>query len=210
MNCFFRLLNHLKFRKRQLVRFYQEKFVIQNYLKKREIIREYKKHFDLKLFVETGTFLGDTIDVLLSDFQTLYSIELQDNLARKAVNRFKGIEKVKILHGDSADILPIIMPELTKPTLFWLDGHYSSSFYVGNEFIETAKGEKETPIMEELSSILKDGLKGNVILIDDVCIFNGLGDYPTIQRLVKLLLDKGISRRQISIKKDIIRIVPLL
>ena len=44
-------------------RLYQ-KFVMLNYNKKREVILAYSKKYGCTVFVETGTFLGDTTDYL--------------------------------------------------------------------------------------------------------------------------------------------------
>lgn len=199
---------HLKFRIRQLKRFYQKLFIIQDYVVKRKIILVYAKKYQSEIFVETGTFLGDTVETMKTHFLELFSIELADKLATSATERFKNEKHINIISGDSSKILPSLCKQLNKPTLFWLDGHYSSNFYIGETYIETAKGLKETPIMEELRTILEHGIRNNVILIDDARCFNGTSDYPTIKELKKTLLAYGITPNQIKIKKDIIRIIP--
>jgi hypothetical protein len=70
------------------------------------------------------------------------------------------------------------------------------------------KSEKETPIMEELEIILSNGLKNNVILVDDARCFTGENDSPTINTLKRFLYKNGITFKPIIIKNDIIRIIP--
>ncbi len=197
------------FLKHYILRKFEQRFIIPQYGYKRKTILEYSKKYNSKTFIETGTFLGDTTNYMKDFFDTLYTIELQPDLYLKAKKRFEKDEKIKVLLGDSSVVLKSLNVENNGNSLFWLDGHYSSEFILGDELIETAKGKKDTPIMEELSIILKIGLQQNVILIDDARCFNGENDYPTKKQLFSFLIQQNISQSQISIKKDIIRIVPL-
>jgi hypothetical protein len=188
---------------------YEAKFVIPPYSEKRAIMLGYQKQFNLTCFVETGTFMGDTIEEMRKSFSILYSIELADALAAKAQQRFENVSNVHVLHGDSGEKINEILLQLSKPTLFWLDGHYSGEFTVGDEFVRTAKAEINTPILNELSAILKNGLGENVILIDDARLFNGTQDYPSYTELINFVSRFSIQARQVTKKRDIIRIVPL-
>jgi hypothetical protein len=179
-----------------------------DYNKKRQLILEYKERYKSDILVETGTFLGATAAVLKEYFKKIYTIELQEDLAKKCIERFKNENSIEVFQGDSSILLKEIIFKLNSNTLFWLDAHYSSEFFVGKELIKTAKGAKETPIIEELEVILSDGLKNNVILIDDARCFNGENDYPMLSSLKSFLQKKGIAENQIRVKNDIIRIVP--
>jgi hypothetical protein len=79
---------------------------------------------------------------------------------------------------------------------------------VGNVRVKTAKEFLNTPILQELTAILRRGLGRNVILIDDARLFTGFEDYPTYEALNAMLVGMGINGYQISKKRDIIRIVP--
>jgi hypothetical protein len=188
-----------------LKNWYIQKFVILSYDEKRSILLSYKKKYGLDYFVETGTFFGDTVEFFRNKFKKVYSIELSEELALKCSKRFENISNVKIIQGDSGEILNDIIKEISSPILFWLDGHYSSEFYVGDQYIRTAKGEKETPILEELSTILSRQNKKHVILIDDARCFNGQNDYPEYSYLKKYILKLNPSAK-IEKKRDIIRI----
>ncbi|MEY5046028.1 MAG: hypothetical protein RL713_1253 [Bacteroidota bacterium] len=166
---------------------------------KQSIIKEYQQHFNCKIFVETGTYMGDMIDAQLQSFDKLYSIELQPSLYYRAKDRFKNEPKVHLLKGDSGKKLGGLMPKLTSTSLFWLDGHYSMGL--------TAKGDKECPILEELNAILTLSEFQHVILIDDARLFTGENDYPTIDQL-KTFIEKYSSNLLLEIKDDVIRLTP--
>jgi hypothetical protein len=188
---------------------YYQKYIMLSYDKKRILIKEYRLKNNSKIFIETGTFLGDTIDLLKNDFEKLISFELSEELAIKAKKRFTNDINIKILHGDSGKLLANVLNEISDPCLFWLDGHYSSEFWIGDEFIRTAKGDKDTPILEELKAILKHPIKNHIILIDDARCFTGKGDYPKIREIKKKIKDSN-PNYHIKVKNDIIRISPTI
>ena len=173
---------------------------------KRSVIEFYRKIFEPKVMVETGTFFGDTIEYFKSKFETLYSIELSEELAERAVKRFANDMQVKIVQGDSGIVLKSILSEINSPVLFWLDGHYSSEFYIKGEFVRTAKGATDTPVKKELDIILQSKVE-SIILIDDARLFNGINDYPTI-REVKKKVKSYNANYSVFVKKDIIHIIP--
>jgi hypothetical protein len=137
---------------------------------KRAIVRRYQKKYGLQVFVETGTYLGDTVAALSSRCRSVYSIELQPFFYQVARKRFQGNSRIKLAQGDSRLILPEIIDGLTEPALFWLDAHFEKG---GN-----LRGEVACPTMQELSVILRNHSQ-HVILIDDAREFDGR-DYPTI------------------------------
>ena len=186
----------------------RDKLTIPEYGVKRKTIIDLSKQYKCtEVFIETGTYMGDTIEYLKNDFKRLFSIELNEDLALKASKRFSGEPKIKIVQGDSATQLASILSSISTPAAFWLDGHYSSEFQLGDEYIVTGKGEKDTPVMEELIEISRHPIKNHVILIDDARLFNGKDDYPTKQQVEEFVKQK-LPNHSVSIKKDIIRILP--
>lgn len=167
------------------------------HLEKQRVILSYQKKYNYSTFIETGTYEGDMIDALKNNFKSLFSIELGEKLYEKAVNRFKNNSNIKILQGDSAEVLKQILPTIKTPTIFWLDAHYSQG--------ETAKGSIDTPIEQELNTILSHSIKNNVILIDDARLFNGENDYPEINSLKNNILNTYPSIT-FEVTDDIIRI----
>jgi len=168
------------------------------HLIKQNNIHAYRDQFGTEILVETGTYLGDMVEAQKSEFKFVYSIELSVALHKKAVERFINDKHIKIIQGDSAIVLKGLLPELNKPALFWLDGHYSGDI--------TAQGDKDTPILSELEQILKHNA-AHVILIDDARLFTGKNDYPTIPALCQFIISID-PNKEIIIADDIIRITP--
>ncbi len=165
---------------------------------KYRVISEYAARFGTRTLIETGTYLGDAVRACLGVFDRIYSIELDRCLHERAARRFRRCRNVRILHGDSGEVLPAVLEEVRDRALFWLDGHYSGGI--------TAKGTRETPVMAELAAILAHDVRGHVVLIDDARCFNGSHDYPTIAEIESLLAVQPYART-LDRECDIIRIV---
>ena len=163
---------------------------------KQRIIKEYARKFGTEVMVETGTFFGDMVNATKHDFKEIFSIELDDMFFRRAKERFEPYGHIHILQGDSAEVLPKLLPTISKRALFWLDAHYSGGI--------TAKADKETPIMQELGAIFAAKNQSPVILIDDTRCF-GTGDYPSLEE-VKDFVFKLRPGWHFTVKSDIIRI----
>ena len=162
---------------------------------KRAFVVECLQRSGLDVVVETGTHMGDMIQAVLPYCKRIYSIELDDKLFSKAVEKFKAEEKVKLFHGDSGKELSKILETLNKPVLFWLDGHFSGE--------GTARGDFDTPIKQELATILGGSVSDNLILIDDARLFNGKNDYPDIKDLRSLIANSD-KKYKLTVKNDII------
>ena len=152
---------------------------IYEYSPSHEVIRRLAIKHGITVFVETGTFIGNTLLGLKDSFEQLFSIELDRGIYELAKARLCNLEHIKIFHGDSSKVLPEILNDLKTPALFWLDAHYSSGV--------TAKGDLQTPIMRELKAIFAHSSKQHCILIDDVKDFNGLNDYPDVDNLLSFI-----------------------
>lgn len=169
------------------------------HLIKQAAIRRYAQQHGTRTFVETGTFHGDMVEAMRKDFDRLYSIELSPELFRRAKLRFAGNPRIEIIHGDSGIELGKLMARIREPTLFWLDGHYSAG--------ETARGDRDTPILAELSHIFGSAGARHVVIIDDARCFGFDRDYPTLDQLREhvLSLQQDVD---IEVEHDSIRITP--
>jgi len=122
-----------------------------------------------RVFIETGTYLGDTVSEMSGIFEKIYSVELSEELHKNAINRFSGDPKVHLLCGDSAEkITESVRMANDDKVIFWLDAHWSG----GN----TAKSNQNTPIEKELRSISNLKLKSAIIIIDDIRYFTKIAD----------------------------------
>jgi hypothetical protein len=142
---------------------------------KREVIRRTAQEHRLRVLIETGTFMGDTVMTLSRHFDRLVTVELSPELYAKAVRYTSNRRNIELLMGDSAELLPRILTDLHAPALFWLDAHYSEGV--------TALGDTVSPIAAELDLILGHDVKGHVILIDDAREFRDSArtGYPGIE-----------------------------
>lgn len=160
-------------------------------------IEQYQKKYQYSILVETGTFFGDMIEAQKKNFKRIISIELGEELFKKAKKRFKKDKNVLIVHGDSSKMLSLVMEKINEPAIFWLDGHYSMG--------ETAKGDTECPIFPELDAIFIKQLN-HILLIDDARCFNGTGDYPAVDVITAYLKNKNINF-EMELRDDIIRYI---
>jgi len=166
---------------------------------KQRTLQEYSKKFGLKSLVETGTYRGDMLDAMKDSFDNLYSIELSKELYNLAKSRFKDAKHIQLIHGDSGTEIGNVIAKLEEPALFWLDGHYSGGV--------TARGRKETPILEEIDKILSAKESRHVLIVDDARCFGSDPAYPSIKELTDFIISKR-PNVDILIEGDSIRVTP--
>jgi len=153
---------------------------------KRRILIEYAEEFNLSVFVETGTYKGDTVKAMARSklFSEIHTIEVYKDRADAASHRYRNFDYIHCWNGDSADILPYIVPGIKSPILFWLDAHHSG------KQIARERGLINTPILAELECALQHD-EMDVILIDDVRYFDEFGElydnYPSMQQVRDLV-----------------------
>lgn len=162
------------------------------------VVRSYIKKYSIGEFIETGTYLGDTLSYIAKKGVRCTSIELSRELYEAACKRFETYKNVRLVQGDSGQILPEVLKEINKPVLFWLDGHYSSGI--------TECAGTHTPVSIELEAILSHPIKHHVILIDDARCFDGTHDYPHLDDMLRIIQEDGNYCAEVS--TDIIRLVP--
>jgi hypothetical protein len=162
------------------------------HLVKQRTVLEYAQRFGFRTLVETGTYYGEMIAAVGSRFQRIYSIELDPTLAAQAKARFRKSPNVRIVEGDSQTIVPLLVPTLHEPCLFWLDAGYCGW--------ARATGASNR-LGTEMHSILADTRHRHVILMDDA---------DGVEQLEELLasLRASYADREVEIARNIIRITP--
>lgn len=147
--------------------------------------------YGLRGFIETGTYLGRSLDNVCGLFERAVSIELSTELHEAAREKFADRPHVTLLRGDSAQrILDARAVCEGLPTLYWLDAHWSA----GN----TARGDENTPILKELALIAGRVSANDIVLIDDMRYFitaippgfaehEANDDYPPIEDVLEVL-----------------------
>ena len=139
------------------------------------------------LWIETGTYYGETTKLLSKISKKTISIEADKNLFETSNRILKKFKNVEILNGKSEDLLDkVISKNLNfKNICIYLDAHLCQDHLkntktFGNE--NTA-----TPILNELEIVSKyvASFEKIVVLIDDIRLFQGkFQNYPDKNALV--------------------------
>lgn len=179
-----------------------------------------------EVFIETGTFLGDTLAraYLSACFDVLHSIEYDRRFYEDAVGRFAGMPDVMVHLGSSHKMLrKIIDPD--KSTMFYLDAHRTgaggegsrgSCVAHGDEFTDYDHAAGECPLLDELRVIRSFEWKRlPLIVIDDAQNFTpGEGfwktryskpydpkQWPSMKEITSLLEGFTVIEQQDPVKK---------
>ncbi|MBV9304111.1 MAG: hypothetical protein JOY62_11780 [Acidobacteriaceae bacterium] len=155
------------------------------------------KRYGLSIFVEAGTYLGDMVDAIRRNFEQVYSIEVSQQLCKKARTRFRKNPNVTILEGSSSVVLSQLIPTLQRPTLFWLD-HYCDDPLEAED--------RQPPVLSEISTILEHMAGRFVILSSSAHLFGTYG-LPTVHQVKDLVADTAPNMK-LLVENDILRITP--
>ena len=146
-----------------------------------------KNNLENSLWIETGTYYGNTTRVLSKVSKKTISIEADKNLYETSKKKLKNLKNVEIIYGKSQDLLEkVILENLNFENIcIYLDAHLCrdhlrNTTTFGNE-------NDATPILEELKLIKKflSKFKSINILIDDIRLFQGsFQNYPNKNSLV--------------------------
>lgn len=165
-----------------------------------EAIKSLAEQYNTKVFIETGTYMGDMVSEVAPLFETLYTIELSPTYYQRATRIFKNNPNIHCLNGDSGKVIQnLLKKNITTFALFWLDAHYSGG--------KTARSELDSPIVMELTHIAEHSIKGHVILIDDARLFTGKDGYPELKAL-KRFVSQHFPTHDFRVYDDMIHIIP--
>jgi len=129
-----------------------------------------------RVFIEAGTYRGNTVAFFLSHADEITSVELQDGLYADAVRRFAAHPKVTIVHGDALTEIPRVVAEVSRPPLVFLDGHFSMQ--------GTAVGTEMEPARAMLPALGRAAPPGTTVVIDDLRLFgSGMVGFPQLDEL---------------------------
>lgn len=135
-----------------------------------------------KIFIETGTGLGHSLQHALdvkAGFDKLYSIEIHEETANRAIVRFAAIKNIQVINSDSTSAIKKILSSvsLNTPILFFLDAHFPGEVEADYDYKCNKVNNVTMPLEEELRLIYS--LRPNsddVIIVDDWRLYEE-GDY---------------------------------
>ena len=130
--------------------------------------------------VETGTNLGYSTSIIADIFPRVYTIEIKEDLHERAAQSFPDVECIL---GDTSVELPRLIPQLDKPTVFFLDAHWSgdsTTDWANSHFsgygVDTGMGASgQVPLIDEVTAIVDLFPHRCVVYIDDMDKFDETG-----------------------------------
>lgn len=155
-------------------------------------------------FVETGTLHGDGISYALKfPFSEIHSIEIDEELASKCINKFKEYSNVNIHVGNSADILPSILESINHNCIFWLDAHFPGADCGKARYDDEPDYNTRLPLECEITAISKRINQYNdVIICDDAWVYeDGEFEWGTFDSH-SARHNHGVTRDSIANGKD--------
>ena len=166
--------------------------------------------YDLKVFIETGTCLGNTVEMVCHQFEEIYTIELDPQLTENARWKFKANPHVHVLEGDSGKILDALVTGIQRTSFFsdakraliWLDAHWSGGI--------TARGSVDTAIVDELKALHRAVRKDHVLMIDDLAEFVGANGYPVVDELIQRVneINPAYSIHTLDLRRGVLIALP--
>lgn len=163
-------------------------------------LQKYLDKYRVTHFIETGTYEGASLSFATEfGFEDYWSIEYWEPFFRNVYPKFMFMENVHILKGHSPLVLREILQNLDmRPCLFWLDAHFPGYSMVGIFENRGFTQDVIVPLQDELKVIseLREGK--DVILIDDLCLFENGTDGGNCETLYNLDLSNLKSSHDIN------------
>ena len=139
---------------------------------------EFIEKHHLQTFIETGTARGDSLAYASDrpEFLHLISCEIEPLLAAGACCRFNEDPRVLIVRADSGLFMQMASRLDLPPAFFWLDAHYPGAGFGLKDYEHAMPETVRLPLGRELAQIRQHRQGRDVILIDDLRIYE-TGDY---------------------------------
>ena len=126
-------------------------YLMENFL----LLKE--KHKSVKFF-ETGTWHGETAEAVSRHISSVVTVEVNKGFYDIAAKKTNGLNNVKLVLGNSPDVIMESLVNQEQGLIFFLDAHW----------------ENDWPLLRELSAIASKDIKP-VIMIHDFYIPDGNG-----------------------------------
>lgn len=117
----------------------------------KDIVKDY-------YFIETGTFGGSTAVWASTVFNKVYTVELSEDIYKKTSTKYRNKKNISFNQGNSVDFLDKMVKTIDKPSVYWIDSHYSQC--------GTAGGGQPHTLLKEID-ILNKSKYDDFLFIDD-------------------------------------------
>lgn len=169
-----------------------------------ELMLRLRAEYELKEFIETGTYYGNTAVWAAAHFEYVTTIEYSREIFEEAVARHGSIQNINFIFGDSRSVLKTIVPKLSRPAIFWLDSHWSGG--------ETYGENDECPLIGEIHAIHRSKY-AHFVFIDDARLFmspppqpHRIEQWPSIDEVIYALKSGNHKHYIVSIEDAIIAV----
>ena len=171
------------------------------------LLKLFIRELPLEVFVETGTFKGETLRMATRHFQECHSVELSADLHREVAPQFEGKPGVHLHHGGSPGYLREHREAFSqRPAFFWLDAHWCVAEH-------TAGADSQSPLLAELEAIGRLH-PDSLVAIDDARLYlcpppapHRLADWPDFHDIVSALFGLSSGHR-LMVLDDVILFYP--
>lgn len=173
------------------------------------LVAALKKVLPLDVFVETGTFRGDTVELVKDLFREIHSVELSSEYFEAACSRFEGQAHINLVRGDSAVVLAAWAAVLNdKSVLYFLDAHWCVAD-------NTAGETSQCPLLNEIRGIGQLNAE-SLIVIDDARLFlapppapHEISQWPGINEMLEALRATSSTHRAMVLNDTIVFLPPV-
>lgn len=157
----------------------------------KELILKLKEDLGFEVFIETGTYMGETSIWASNFFSKVVTIEASKEIFERL--NLKKYENIKSVFGDSKHVLNDI---ITSASIFYLDAHNSGG--------ET---HNSYPLLEELDAINKSKFE-HVIIVDDARFCMSQYNSECYGEITDICSKLGFNNRYVIIFEDMLIAVP--
>jgi hypothetical protein len=141
------------------------------------LITQILSSFNVELFIETGTYLGNTTEFIAKNFPNIkiVTIEINETNYNNSFKKLCNYTNINCIKGDSSKILKEIDINHCLNKLYYLDAHWYD----------------HNPVRDELKYIFENSKGNEIIIIDDFKVPNRNLSYdrPLEMDYIKDLLD---------------------
>ena len=126
------------------------------------------EHYKFRFLVETGTGFGHSIYENAKYFHSAHTFEVNKETFDISVETLQTVQNARCYNMESMRGLPLVLPILNGPTLFYLDARFPGMM-IGDPIDFDIPVEENVPTLRELQFLLS-----NRNLIHDEFIIGGL------------------------------------